>query len=133
MERTNTGTWKSKRISDMKMLGAEAWTNSAPCRLLRVMWIETEERALVQFWLPRDAEYLQGVLDVDLHHTLRSYFVQGAMVETELYRQMDLVWTAYLKLLGEVTSLRAGREAGSERVAETPAQVLLRLMGLGGS
>ncbi|ONK76534.1 uncharacterized protein A4U43_C03F29270 [Asparagus officinalis] len=50
-----------------------------------------------------------------------SYFVRGALVETELYRRMDRVWTAYLKLLGEVTSLRADRGVDLERAAETPA------------
>ncbi|ONK79894.1 uncharacterized protein A4U43_C01F11490 [Asparagus officinalis] len=34
---------------------------------------------------------------------------------------MDLIWTTYLKLLGEVTSLRADREADSERTVETSA------------
>ncbi|ONK56287.1 uncharacterized protein A4U43_C10F6170 [Asparagus officinalis] len=37
----------------------------------------------------QDEEFLQGVPDVVLHHSLRSYFVRGALVETELYDHME--------------------------------------------
>ncbi|ONK64104.1 uncharacterized protein A4U43_C07F22120 [Asparagus officinalis] len=53
---------------------------------------------------------------------LRSYFVRGALVENELYCQKERVWIAYLKLLGEVTSLRADSGADSELAVKTLAQ-----------
>ncbi|ONK72571.1 uncharacterized protein A4U43_C04F20800 [Asparagus officinalis] len=62
-----------------------------------------------------------GIPNVGLDHNLRGYLVQSALVETELYDQIEWVWTAYLKLLGEVTALRADTGLDSERAAETSA------------
>ncbi|ONK62330.1 uncharacterized protein A4U43_C07F2780 [Asparagus officinalis] len=48
------------------------------------------------------------------------YFVRGALVESEIYGRMEKVRTSYFKLLGEVTSLRAGRRVDSKGTTETP-------------
>ncbi|ONK76341.1 uncharacterized protein A4U43_C03F26580 [Asparagus officinalis] len=61
-----------------------------------------------------------GVPNGSLHLSLRSYLVRGALVEQEIYSQMEHIWTLYLKLLGKVASMRAGRGVDSERATETP-------------
>ncbi|ONK54769.1 uncharacterized protein A4U43_UnF11700 [Asparagus officinalis] len=81
----------------------------------------TQSRAVEQFWLPQDEEFLKGVPNFGLHQNLQSYLVRGALVEQEIFGRMEQIRTSYLKLLGEITSLRAGREVNSERIAETPA------------
>ncbi|ONK67227.1 uncharacterized protein A4U43_C06F17960 [Asparagus officinalis] len=48
------------------------------------------------------------------------YLVRDALVESEIYSQIEQVRILYLKLLGEVTSLRASRGVDSEGAAETP-------------
>ncbi|ONK60853.1 uncharacterized protein A4U43_C08F23400 [Asparagus officinalis] len=64
----------------------------------------------------------EGVPNVNLHLSLRSYLVRGALVEKEIYDRMELIRTSYLKLLGEVSSLRADRGDDSERATKTPAR-----------
>ncbi|ONK80913.1 uncharacterized protein A4U43_C01F23150 [Asparagus officinalis] len=56
-----------------------------------------QQKAVEQFWLPQDEEYLQQV------------------------------WTAYHRLLGKVFSLRADREASLERSTKMPAPVVLEV------
>ncbi|ONK72946.1 uncharacterized protein A4U43_C04F25230 [Asparagus officinalis] len=46
--------------------------------------------------------------------------VRGALVESEIYGRMEQVRTSYLKLLREVTSLRAEKRFDSEGAAEMP-------------
>ncbi|ONK74614.1 uncharacterized protein A4U43_C03F8300 [Asparagus officinalis] len=46
-------------------------------------------RAVEQFWLPRDAEILGEVSNVNLHQALQSYLVRGALVEQELFDRIE--------------------------------------------
>ncbi|ONK64284.1 uncharacterized protein A4U43_C07F24070 [Asparagus officinalis] len=63
-----------------------------------------------------------GVPNAGLHLSLRNYLVQGALVEQEIYGWMEQIQTLYLKLTGEVASLRAGKVVDSERAAELSAR-----------
>ncbi|ONK74369.1 uncharacterized protein A4U43_C03F5520 [Asparagus officinalis] len=87
-----------------------------------------QSKVVVQFWLPQDEEYLQGVHDNSLHHSIHKYFIQSALVENELYDRMEWVWTIYLKLLEEITSLRAYRGADSGRTAKTPVPTKIYML-----
>ncbi|ONK69208.1 uncharacterized protein A4U43_C05F20470 [Asparagus officinalis] len=42
-----------------------------------------QSKAIMQFYLPQDDEFLRGVLNSGLHLSLRSYLVRGALVEQE--------------------------------------------------
>ncbi|ONK77813.1 uncharacterized protein A4U43_C02F10960 [Asparagus officinalis] len=77
-----------------------------------------------------DEEFLHGVPNVGLYLSLRSYFIQGDLMESEIYGLMEQVRIEYPKLLGEVTSLRVDRGVGSERTAETPTLCSSKVDGL---
>ncbi|ONK78007.1 uncharacterized protein A4U43_C02F13230 [Asparagus officinalis] len=51
----------------------------------------TQSKAIEQLWLPRNEEILVEVLDVGLHLTFGSYLVHGALVEHEIFSQMEQV------------------------------------------
>ncbi|ONK55308.1 uncharacterized protein A4U43_UnF5080 [Asparagus officinalis] len=55
-----------------------------------------------------------------LHQSLQSYRVRGALVEQEIFGRMEQIRSSYLKLLGEVASLRLAEGEDSELAAEPP-------------
>ncbi|ONK64653.1 uncharacterized protein A4U43_C07F28430 [Asparagus officinalis] len=54
----------------------------------------------------------------------------GVLVEQEIFGQMEQIWTLYLRLLGEVASLRVGRGVDMERAIETQASRASEINGL---
>ncbi|ONK56832.1 uncharacterized protein A4U43_C10F13560 [Asparagus officinalis] len=90
----------------------------------------TQSKAVEQLYLPRDEEFLQGVPNVSLHICLQSYLVRGVFVEQEIFGRMEQIRTLYVKLLGEVASLRADRGVDTERAAETQAPRASEVDGL---
>ncbi|ONK80524.1 uncharacterized protein A4U43_C01F18800 [Asparagus officinalis] len=69
----------------------------------------TQTRTMDQFWLPRDEEFLKGSSMLVSTKVSRATWCEGALVEQETFSRMEHIRTSYLKLLGEVTTLRDGR------------------------
>ncbi|ONK66751.1 uncharacterized protein A4U43_C06F11570 [Asparagus officinalis] len=49
----------------------------------------TQARAVEQFWLPRDEEFLKGVPNASLHQSLQSYLIRGSLMEQEIFGSME--------------------------------------------
>ncbi|ONK56919.1 uncharacterized protein A4U43_C10F14630 [Asparagus officinalis] len=83
----------------------------------------TQVRVVEQLWRPRDEEFFRGrVPNAGLHQSLQSYLVWGVLMEQEIFNRMEQIRTSYLKLLGKVTTLRAGRGGDSEWAMEPSTQ-----------
>ncbi|ONK64466.1 uncharacterized protein A4U43_C07F26340 [Asparagus officinalis] len=108
--------------------------------LHRVIEIREEEWERVrQYLIGTLGEDPQNAREPNLEHChepahhlniMGMILVRGALVESEIYGQMDHIQTQYLKLLGEVTSLRVIRRVDSEQAVETTALSASEVDGL---
>ncbi|ONK78442.1 uncharacterized protein A4U43_C02F18800 [Asparagus officinalis] len=82
---------------------------------------EPRARAIDQFRLPEDEKLIRRILDRGLHQALRSYFLQGALLENELFNRVDHLWTSHQDLLDEVDLLRSNEKVPPQQTADGSA------------